>query len=45
MPDTPRPTIGEAVGAGFRHLVLSLPAPYPAGVAQWVTGELISRWA
>jgi hypothetical protein len=37
--------IGEAIGAGFRHNVLGLPAPYPAGVAQWVTEELITTSA
>ena len=31
--------------AGFRHIVLGLPAPYPAGVARWVTDELISNSA
>ncbi|UQU62850.1 LLM class flavin-dependent oxidoreductase [Couchioplanes caeruleus] len=42
--DDPGPTrdaIGRATEAGFRHLVLSLPAPYPHGVAAWVADELI----
>jgi alkanesulfonate monooxygenase SsuD/methylene tetrahydromethanopterin reductase-like flavin-dependent oxidoreductase (luciferase family) len=46
--DQPRLTqdaIGEAIGAGFRHIVLGLPAPYPAHVAQWVTDELITTSA
>ncbi|MFJ1967512.1 LLM class flavin-dependent oxidoreductase [Streptomyces sp. NPDC087903] len=46
--DRPAPTrdaIAEAIGAGFRHLVLGLPAPYPDGVAQWVADELISTSA
>ncbi|MGY6019986.1 LLM class flavin-dependent oxidoreductase [Streptomyces spinosirectus] len=36
-----RDAIAEAVGAGFRHIVLGLPSPYPAGVARWVADELI----
>ncbi|MFG1613535.1 LLM class flavin-dependent oxidoreductase [Nonomuraea wenchangensis] len=42
--DRPGPTrdaIGAAVEAGFRHIVLGLPAPYPDGVARWVADELI----
>jgi hypothetical protein len=31
----------EAISAGFAHIVLTLPAPYPGKVAQWVTDELI----
>ncbi|MEU9443579.1 LLM class flavin-dependent oxidoreductase [Streptomyces sp. NPDC048304] len=41
-PGGTRHTIREAVDAGFRHIVLGLPAPYPAKVAQWVTDELIT---
>ncbi|MEU2926750.1 LLM class flavin-dependent oxidoreductase [Streptomyces sp. NPDC007251] len=41
-PGDTRHTIREAVDAGFRHVVLGLPAPYPAKVAQWVTDELIT---
>jgi alkanesulfonate monooxygenase SsuD/methylene tetrahydromethanopterin reductase-like flavin-dependent oxidoreductase (luciferase family) len=33
--------IGEAVEAGFRHIILGLAPPYPANVVQWVTDELI----
>ncbi len=43
--DRPGPTrdaIAEAIDAGFRHIVLGLPSPYPAGVARWVTDELIT---
>lgn len=43
--DRPGPTrdaIAEAIGAGFRHIVLGLPSPYPDGVARWVTDELIT---
>jgi alkanesulfonate monooxygenase SsuD/methylene tetrahydromethanopterin reductase-like flavin-dependent oxidoreductase (luciferase family) len=43
QPGSTRDTIAEVVGAGFRHIVLSLPAPYPANVAQWVTDEIISK--
>ena len=41
-PGAARDTIGEAVGAGFGHVVLVLPAPYPAGVARWVADEVIA---
>jgi len=34
--------IGEAIDAGFAHIVLGLPAPYPADVAHWVADELIT---
>jgi alkanesulfonate monooxygenase SsuD/methylene tetrahydromethanopterin reductase-like flavin-dependent oxidoreductase (luciferase family) len=40
-PATTRSAIEQAAEAGFRHIVLSLPAPYPAGVAKWVAEELI----
>lgn len=33
--------IGSALDAGFGHIVLMLPPPYPAGVARWVADELI----
>lgn len=36
-----RKAIAEAVDAGFGHVVLGLPAPFPAGVATWVAEELI----
>jgi alkanesulfonate monooxygenase SsuD/methylene tetrahydromethanopterin reductase-like flavin-dependent oxidoreductase (luciferase family) len=41
-PGSTRDAIGEALGAGFGHIVLGLPAPYPTGVARWVTDELIT---
>jgi hypothetical protein len=41
-PDVTRDAIGRAVDAGFGHLVLGLPNPYPVGVAQWVVDELIT---
>jgi len=45
QPGTTRDAIGEAVDAGFRHIVLGLPAPYPANVARWVTDELVTTSA
>ena len=42
-PGRTRETIAEGVGAGFRHIVLSLPAPYPENVAQWVADEVIGK--
>ncbi|GAA3934446.1 monooxygenase [Amorphoplanes auranticolor] len=42
-PASTRTAIDEAVAAGFGHIVLGLPAPYPPGVARWVTTELIQR--
>jgi alkanesulfonate monooxygenase SsuD/methylene tetrahydromethanopterin reductase-like flavin-dependent oxidoreductase (luciferase family) len=41
QPGRTRDAIAEAAGAGFGHIVLSLPAPYPANVARWVASELI----
>ena len=40
-PGRVRAAIAEATGAGFEHIVLGLPAPYPDGVARWVADELI----
>ena len=40
-PATTRDSIATAVDAGFRHVVLGLPAPYPEDVARWVARELI----
>jgi alkanesulfonate monooxygenase SsuD/methylene tetrahydromethanopterin reductase-like flavin-dependent oxidoreductase (luciferase family) len=45
QPGITRDAIGEAVDAGFQHIVLGLSAPYPVNVAQWVTGELITTSA
>jgi alkanesulfonate monooxygenase SsuD/methylene tetrahydromethanopterin reductase-like flavin-dependent oxidoreductase (luciferase family) len=45
QPGATRVAIGEAIGAGFRHVVLGLSVPYPANVARWVTDELIIRSA
>jgi alkanesulfonate monooxygenase SsuD/methylene tetrahydromethanopterin reductase-like flavin-dependent oxidoreductase (luciferase family) len=41
-PGSTRTAIAEAVAAGFAHIVLGLGSPYPDGVAQWVTDELIT---
>lgn len=40
--DLTQDAIGRAVDAGFEHVVLGLPSPYPVGVAQWVAEQLIS---
>ncbi|HEY0806829.1 MAG TPA: LLM class flavin-dependent oxidoreductase [Pseudonocardiaceae bacterium] len=45
QPGGTRDAIGAAIDAGFRHIVLGLPAPYPANVARWVTDELITTSA
>jgi alkanesulfonate monooxygenase SsuD/methylene tetrahydromethanopterin reductase-like flavin-dependent oxidoreductase (luciferase family) len=45
QPSTTQDAIGKAIDAGFQHIVLGLPAPYPANVAQWVTDELITTSA
>ena len=42
-PGQTRDAAAEAVDAGFRHIVLSLPAPYPENAARWVAKELISE--
>jgi len=44
-PGSTRAAIGEAVDAGFRHVVLRLSTPYPVGVARWVADEIVSRSA
>jgi alkanesulfonate monooxygenase SsuD/methylene tetrahydromethanopterin reductase-like flavin-dependent oxidoreductase (luciferase family) len=40
-PATTRAKIDEALGAGFTHVTLGLPAPWPPGVARWVADEVI----
>jgi len=42
QPGLTRDAIGAAVGAGFGHIVLGLPAPWPTDVARWVADQLIS---
>ena len=41
QPAATRDAVRNVVGAGFTHVVLTLPPPYPAGVAQWVADEII----
>jgi alkanesulfonate monooxygenase SsuD/methylene tetrahydromethanopterin reductase-like flavin-dependent oxidoreductase (luciferase family) len=41
-PGTTLDAISAATAAGFQHVVLGLPAPYPEGVARWVADELIT---
>lgn len=40
-PATTRDAIAEAIDAGFTHIVLILPDPFPVGVARWVADELV----
>jgi alkanesulfonate monooxygenase SsuD/methylene tetrahydromethanopterin reductase-like flavin-dependent oxidoreductase (luciferase family) len=42
QPAATREEVRKAVGAGFTHVVLTLLPPYPADVARWVAGEIIS---
>ncbi|HWC82167.1 MAG TPA: LLM class flavin-dependent oxidoreductase [Pseudonocardiaceae bacterium] len=42
QPATTRAAIKEALDAGFPHIVLGLPSPFPADVARWVADELIA---
>jgi alkanesulfonate monooxygenase SsuD/methylene tetrahydromethanopterin reductase-like flavin-dependent oxidoreductase (luciferase family) len=42
-PQETREAVGEAVAAGFGHVTLGLPAPWPEGVTQWVADEVIGR--
>ena len=44
-PGGTRDAIAAAVDAGFRHVVLTLPAPYPDSVARWVADEIIGKSA
>lgn len=41
-PGTTRAAVAAATGAGFRHVVLIVPSPYPTHVARWVTDEIIT---
>ena len=41
-PDITREAIAQAIGAGFGHIVLGLPTPYPHDVARWIADELIT---
>ena len=40
-PAATREAVTQAEKAGFGYHLLSLPAPYPAGVARWVASEII----
>ncbi|WTB82311.1 LLM class flavin-dependent oxidoreductase [Streptomyces cellulosae] len=40
-PDAVREAVGEVLDAGFAHIVLGLPAPFPEGIARWVAEEVI----
>jgi len=37
-------SIARAIDAGFQHIILGLPAPYPQDVARWIAGVLVNRW-
>ncbi|MBR7825952.1 LLM class flavin-dependent oxidoreductase [Actinospica sp. MGRD01-02] len=41
-PDATRDMVAQATEAGFRHIVLGLPSPYPDGVARFVADEIIA---
>jgi len=43
QPGVMRDTIGRAVDAGIAHIILSLPAPYPADVVHWLADEVIGK--
>ncbi len=45
QPSNTRDSITEARAAGFQHIVLGVPAPYPDNVARWVTNEFITTSA
>jgi len=45
QPHSTQDAIRQAIDAGFPHIILSLPAPYPEKVAQWVADELINEAA
>ncbi|MEU9306674.1 LLM class flavin-dependent oxidoreductase [Streptomyces sp. NPDC048256] len=40
-PGATRDAVGDAIGAGFLHIVLGLPTPYPADAARWVADEIV----
>ena len=42
-PGSTRDAIAEATNAGFQHVILSLPAPYPENVGQRVATDLIDK--
>jgi alkanesulfonate monooxygenase SsuD/methylene tetrahydromethanopterin reductase-like flavin-dependent oxidoreductase (luciferase family) len=40
-PDATRRLIDEATAAGFQHITLGLPSPWPGGVAHWVADKIL----
>ncbi len=40
--DATKNAIARAIDAGFQHIVLGLPAPYPENVAHWIASELVN---
>ncbi len=40
-PSSARESLHQLIDAGFSHVVLNPPAPYPSDVVRWVTDELI----
>jgi alkanesulfonate monooxygenase SsuD/methylene tetrahydromethanopterin reductase-like flavin-dependent oxidoreductase (luciferase family) len=43
QPNVTRAAISEAVDAGFGHVVLGLPTPYPTNVARWLADDVITK--
>jgi alkanesulfonate monooxygenase SsuD/methylene tetrahydromethanopterin reductase-like flavin-dependent oxidoreductase (luciferase family) len=44
-PGSTRTAVDAALAAGFTHVTLGLPAPWPDGVARWVASEILERCA
>ncbi|MGV9886439.1 LLM class flavin-dependent oxidoreductase [Streptomyces sp. NPDC003395] len=42
-PAATRETVAALIAAGMNHIVLSLPRPYPQGVARWLADEIIAK--
>ena len=40
--DATQTAIADAIDAGFRHIVLGVPAPYPNDVAHWIADKLVT---
>lgn len=41
-PESTRHEVSAAIEAGFKHIVLIVPNPYPMGLARWVADEIIA---
>lgn len=41
-PEPTREAIRQALDAGFGHIVLTIPPPYPANIARWIADEIIT---